>query len=357
MKKYNFYAGPAILPDPVIKEAAEAVNEFAGTGLSILELSHRSKEIVAMMDEAEQHVYDLLDIDKDSYSILFLTGGASSQFFMTAINVLDKDAKAAYIDTGSWSTKAIKEAKHFGEVEVVASSKNRNYCYIPKSYTIPEDVTYVHYTSNNTIFGTEFHQLPETSIPLVSDMSSNIFSRPMDVSRHAILYAGAQKNLGPAGVTMVIVRNDILGKVNRAIPTMLNYQTHITKKSSFNTPPVFPIYVSMLTMRWLKANGGVSAMEKKNIEKANILYNEIDRNPLFYGTADNEDRSRMNVCFLARDEAHEAPFLEMCLEAGCMGVKGHRSVGGFRASIYNAMSMEGVQILVDVMKELERIHG
>lgn len=357
MKKYNFYAGPAILPDPVMKESAEAVIEFSGTGLSILELSHRSKEIVAMMEEAEQHVYDLLDIDKGKYSVLFLTGGASSQFFMTAMNILDQDAKAAYIDTGSWSTKAIKEAKHFGEVKLVASSKDRNYCYIPKSYIIPEDATYVHYTSNNTIFGTEFHQLPESNLPLISDQSSNIFSRPIDVNKHAVIYAGAQKNLGPAGVTLVIIRNDVLGNVNREIPTMLNYQTHITKNSSFNTPPVFPIYVSMLTMRWLKANGGISEMEKKNIEKANLLYNEIDRNPLFYGTAESEDRSRMNVCFLAKDEAHQTPFLEMCQEAGCIGVKGHRSVGGFRASIYNAMSREGVQTLVDVMMELERIHG
>ena len=357
MKKYNFYAGPAILPDSVIKESAKAVNDFAGTGLSILEVSHRSKEIVAVMEEAENHVYDLLGASKDEYSVLFLSGGASSQFFMTAMNILGKDRKAAYIDTGSWSTKAIKEAKLFGQVEVVASSKDRNFCYIPKSYSIPSDATYLHYTSNNTIFGTEFHALPDTALPLVSDMSSNIFSRPIDINRHAIIYAGAQKNLGPAGVTLVIVKNSILGKVERTIPTMTNYQTHINKKSAFNTPPVFPIFVSMLTMRWIKENGGITAIEKKNIDKAGLLYNEIDRNPLFYGTADVEDRSRMNVCFLAKNEDHQAPFLEMCQEAGCIGVKGHRSVGGFRASIYNAMSREGIETLVEVMKELERTHG
>ena len=357
MKKYNFYAGPAILPQEVIQQTGEAVLNFADTGLSIMEVSHRSKEITEVMDEAVANVYELLDFSKDDYSVLFLTGGASSQFFMTAMNVLSQNQKAAYIDTGSWSTKAIKEAKHFGNVDVIASSKDRNFCYIPKSYQVPADTTYLHYTSNNTIFGTEFHQLPDTDIPLISDMSSNIFSRPVDVNKHAIIYAGAQKNMGPAGVTLVIIKNSMLGKVERAIPTMLDYNTHIKKNSSFNTPPVLPIYVSMLTMRWVKENGGVGAMEKRNIEKANVLYEEIDRNPLFTGTADREDRSRMNVCFLTKEESHQSPFFEMCTDAGCLGVKGHRSVGGFRASIYNAMSKEGIQTLVEVMKDFERKYG
>ena len=357
MKKYNFYAGPAILPQEVIQQTGEAVLNFADTGLSIMEVSHRSKEITEVMDEAVANVYELLDFSKDDYSVLFLTGGASSQFFMTAMNVLSQNQKAAYIDTGSWSTKAIKEAKHFGNVDVIASSKDRNFCYIPKSYQVPADTTYLHYTSNNTIFGTEFHQLPDTDIPLISDMSSNIFSRPVDVNKHAIIYAGAQKNMGPAGVTLVIIKNSMLGKVERAIPTMLDYNTHIKKNSSFNTPPVLPIYVSMLTMRWVKENGGVGAMEKRNIEKANVLYEEIDRNPLFTGTADREDRSRMNVCFLTKEESHQSPFFEMCTDAGCLGVKGHRSVGGFRASIYNAMSKAGIQTLVEVMKDFERKYG
>jgi phosphoserine aminotransferase len=357
MKNYNFYAGPAILPQPVIKEAAEAVLNFSNTGLSILELSHRSKEIISVFDEAETLVYELLHIDPQDYAVLFLTGGASSQFFSIAMNVLNENEEAGYIDTGSWSSKAIKEAKNFGKVHVIASSKDSNYNYIPKGFSVPKSLKYLHYTSNNTIFGTEYHQLPDTQVPLISDMSSNIFSRPIDITKHMIVYAGAQKNLGPAGVTLVVVRKDILGKVNRTIPTMLNYATHIEKKSMFNTPPVFPLYVSMLTLRWLKANGGIPSIEKKNIHKAEMLYNEIDRNPLFNGTAAIEDRSRMNVCFLTKEEHHEAPFLEICKEAGCIGVKGHRSVGGFRASIYNAMTTEGVNTLVQAMQHLEQKHG
>lgn len=357
MKNYNFYAGPAILPQPVIKEAADAVLNFSNTGLSILELSHRSKEISAVFDEAEALIYDLLNIDSQEYAVLFLSGGASSQFFTTAMNVLNENEEAGYIDTGSWSSKAIKEAKNFGKIQVLASSKDTNYNYIPKDYTIPDNLKYLHYTSNNTIFGTEYHQLPETKVPLISDMSSNIFSRPIDIKRHSIIYAGAQKNLGPAGITLVIVKKDILGKVDRVIPTMLNYKTHIEKKSMFNTPPVYPLYVSMLTLRWLKANGGISSMEEKNIHKAEVLYNEIDRNPLFTGAAKTEDRSRMNVCFLANNEIHEVPFLDMCSSAGCIGVKGHRSVGGFRASIYNAMTVDGINTLVEVMQQLEQKHG
>ncbi len=353
MKKYNFYAGPAILPKVVLEQAAHAAIDFNEMGLSIMELSHRSKEIVSVFQEAEILVYDLLNINREEYSVLFLSGGASSQFYMTAMNVLGNDETAGYIDTGSWSTKAIKEAKKFGNVNVVASSKENNYNYIPKNYEIPSDIKYLHLTSNNTIFGTQYHKWPETDIPFVCDMSSDIFSRKLPAEKFDIIYAGAQKNIGPAGVTLVIVKKSILGKVNRDIPTMLNYQTHIDKSSMFNTPPVFPTYVSMLTFRWIAAQGGVGAIEKKNNEKAKILYEEIDRNSLFYGTTAKEDRSKMNVCFLAKDELVEKAFLTACAEAGCVGVQGHRSVGGFRASIYNAMELEGVQTLVNVMQDLE----
>ncbi len=357
MKKYNFYAGPAILPQEVLKQASEATREFNGIGLSLLEISHRSKEVVAVMDEARALVYELLNIAEEDFEVLFLTGGASSQFYMAAMNLLDSDATAAYIDTGSWSTKAIKEAKLFGNIEVVGSSKESNFNHIPKNLDLNKGYAYTHITSNNTIFGTEYHSLPDTDTPLVADMSSNIFSRPIDGNRYGMIYAGAQKNMGPAGVALVIIRKDMLGKVSREIPTMLDYQTHITKASSFNTPPVFPIYTSMLTLRWIKAHGGVQAMEKMNIEKAELLYNEIDNNPLFYGTAEKEDRSRMNVCFLTTATDKEADFLNMCDDAGCVGVKGHRSVGGFRASIYNAMPIEGVATLVSVMKAFSEKYG
>jgi phosphoserine aminotransferase len=352
MKKINFYAGPAILAQEVLEEASKSALSFGDMGLSILEISHRSKEFVAVLDEAESLVRELLEVP-DDYGVLFLSGGASSQFYMTAMNILGADEKAGYLDTGSWSSKAIKEAKLFGNIDVLASSKDKNYSYIPKGYAIPSDLKYLHLTSNNTIFGTEIFEWPDTDVPYVADMSSDIFSRPLDVSKFSIIYAGAQKNLGPSGVTLVIVKKDILGKVERAIPTMLKYETHIAKQSSFNTPPVYPIYVSMLTLRWIKKNGGVAAMEKKNIEKASLLYDEIDRNSLFIGTAATEDRSRMNVCFLLKDESLEADFLSDCAAAGCIGVKGHRSVGGFRASIYNAMPKSGVQTLVDVMKSFE----
>ncbi|MCL4107797.1 UNVERIFIED_CONTAM: hypothetical protein GTU68_027182 [Idotea baltica] len=321
-------------------------------GLSILEISHRSKEFVSVLGEAESLVRELLNVS-DEYGVLFLSGGASSQFYMTAMNLLNEGDKAGYLDTGAWSTKAIKEAKQLGDIDVVASSKDKNYNYIPKGYEIPADYKYLHLTSNNTIFGTEIFNWPETDVPFIADMSSDIFSRAIDVSKFSIIYAGAQKNLGPAGVTLVIVKKDLLGKVEKVLPTMLKYQTHIEKDSSFNTPPVYPIYVSMLTLRWIKKNGGVAAMEQKNIEKADLLYSEIDRNSLFEGTAAKEDRSRMNVCFLLKDDALEADFLKDCAEAGCIGVKGHRSVGGFRASIYNAMPKAGVQTLVDVMKKFE----
>ncbi len=352
MKKINFYAGPAILAEEVLKEASESALSFGDMGLSILEISHRSKEFAAVMDESEALVRELLDVP-DDYAVLFLTGGASSQFYFSAMNLLNDSDKAGYLDTGAWSKKAIKEAKVFGDINVVASSSDKNYSYIPKGYDIPEDLKYLHITTNNTIFGTEIFDLPETEVPFIADMSSMIFSRPIDISRYTCVYAGAQKNLGPAGVTLVIIKKDALGKVERSIPTMLNYETHIAKGSTFNTPPAYPIYVSLLTLRWIKKHGGVAAMEKKNIAKAQLLYNEIDRNSLFYGTAAKEDRSRMNVCFLLHDNSLMDDFLADCDAAACIGVKGHRSVGGFRASIYNAMPLSGVQTLVDVMKAFE----
>lgn len=353
MKKHNFYAGPAILPASVMAEAAQSVVDFEGIGLSILEISHRSKECTAMLEEAEALVRELLGLT-DGYAVLFLTGGASTQFFTVAHNLLNEDLKAAYVDTGSWSSKAIKEAKEYGQLEVLASSKDKNFSYVPKGYDIPEDLAYLHLTSNNTIFGTQLKEFPATEVPLVCDMSSDIFSRPLDISRFGIIYAGAQKNLGPAGVTLVILKKDLLSKIQRTMPTMLNYSTHVEKKSTFNTPPVFPIYVSMLTLRWLKANGGLAAMAARNEEKAQLLYDEIDSNPLFEGVAAKEDRSLMNVTFVmsAGNEGLTDKFLADCAAAGCIGVKGHRSVGGFRASIYNAMPKEGVQTLVDVMKAL-----
>lgn len=358
MKKHNFYAGPAILASSVLEQASKAALDFNGTGLSILEISHRSPEFTAVLEEAVQSVKDILQVD-DRFEVLFLTGGASSQFFMTAMNILNEDELAGYVDTGSWSTKAIKEAKHFGKVEIIASSKDQNFNYIPKGYDIPASTKYLHLTSNNTIFGTEYHSWPETDVPFVCDMSSDIFSRPIDLERFNIIYAGAQKNLGPSGTTLVIVRKDILGKVSRSIPTMLNYETHINKNSSFNTPPVFPIYVCMLTLRWVKSLGGVKAMAKRNEHKAKLLYDEIDANPCFVGTAQKEDRSLMNATFVmakGKEDLQDA-FLEACNTANCIGVKGHRSVGGFRASIYNAMEAESVQVLVDVMKEFGVKHG
>jgi phosphoserine aminotransferase len=350
MKKHNFFAGPAILPAPVLKQAAEAVTDFAGMGLSILEISHRSKQFVAVLDEAEALARELLGVS-DEFAVLFLTGGASSEFYLTAMNLLNEDETAGYIDTGAWSAKAIKEAELFGKVNVVASSKDQNYNYIPANIAVPAGLKYVHITSNNTIFGTQFKEWPETDAPLVADMSSEIFSRQLPLDKFGIIYAGAQKNMGPAGVTLVIVRKDLLGKVQRQIPTMLDYRTHIAKNSSFNTPPVYPIYVSMLTMRWVKENGGVDAMEKKNAAKAKLLYDEIDRNPKFKASVtEGTGRSVMNVCFLPTNPDDLEPFVAAATAAGCVGIKGHRSVGGFRASIYNAMPIESVQVLVDVMK-------
>jgi len=357
MTKYNFYAGPAILPKEVMAEASKNTLELADTGLSILEMSHRSKEIADILAEAKSSVYELFDISPDKYEVLFLQGGASSQFYMSAMNFLGENEKAAYVDTGAWSTKALKEAKSFGHAEMIAGSSDKNYNYIPKGYEIPADLKYLHTTSNNTIFGTQYKEFPETSVPMICDMSSDIFSRPIDFSKFGLIYAGAQKNLGPAGVVLVILDKEFAAKQSREVPTMLNYQTHVKKDSAFNTPPVFPIYVSMLTMRWLKKKGGLAAVAKQNEEKAALLYNEIDRNPLFYGTAEIEDRSLMNVCFLLHNEDLTEGFLAACAEANIIGVKGHRSVGGFRASIYNAMPLEGVQVLVDVMKTYESKHA
>lgn len=353
MKTYNFSAGPSILPESTIQNTAEAIKDFNGIGLSIMEISHRSKDFQAVMDETTALFKELLQIP-DGYSVIFLGGGASLQFCMVPYNLLEK--KAAYLNTGTWANKAQKEAKFFGEVVEVASSKEAIYNYIPKDYEIPTDADYFHITTNNTIYGTEIRKDIDSPVPLVADMSSDIFSRPMDVSKYGIIYGGAQKNLAPAGVAFVIVKEDLLGKVSREIPTMLNYRTHIDNGSMFNTPPVVPIYAAMQTLRWLKGLGGLEAMEKINIEKANVLYDEIDRNRLFKGTAAEEDRSIMNVCFVMNDEYKdlEPEFLKFATEKGMSGIKGHRSIGGFRASIYNAMPKSGVQALVDCMREFEK---
>lgn len=351
MKIHNFSAGPSILPQEVIKKAAEAVLNLDDSGLSLIEISHRSAAFISIMDEAQNLVKELLNLPK-GYSVLFLQGGASSQFLAVAQNLLKKDGKAAYLDTGAWSAKALKEAKLFGDVEIVASSKDKNHTYIPKGYSIPTDTSYLHLTSNNTIFGTQIKNFPNTDIPLVCDMSSDIFSRELDFSKFDIVYAGAQKNMGPAGTVLVIVKDEVLGKSERQIPSMLDYQIHASKDSMFNTPPVFAIYTSMLTLQWIKSLGGIAAVEKQNEAKAAILYNEIDINPKFNGVAAKEDRSLMNVTFTLTDENDKERFDSLAKEAGLSGINGHRSVGGYRASIYNAMPIESVQALVDVMKSL-----
>ena len=348
--KHNFGAGPGILPHEVLKQAAEAVIDFNGTGLSLLEISHRSKEFEAVLDEAVKLVKELFNVPED-YSVLFLQGGASTQFALAPYNLLPVGGKAAYLETGVWANKALKEAKYFGEVEIVASSKESNFTYIPKDYTVPADAAYFHITSNNTIYGTQLQEFPSSPIPVVCDMSSDIFSRKVNVADFGLIYAGAQKNMGPAGVTLVIVKDDILGKTDRKIPAMFNYQTQIEGGSMYNTPPVFAIYVSMLTLNWLKAKGGVEAIEQENITKARVLYDEIDRNPFFKGVCVPEDRSHMNVCFVAENPEHEKPFLKLCDERGIVGIKGHRSVGGFRASIYNALPITSVYVLIDAMQE------
>ncbi|MDR3129762.1 MAG: 3-phosphoserine/phosphohydroxythreonine transaminase [Tannerellaceae bacterium] len=355
MKKHNFYAGPSILSDYTIRNTVAAVANFADTGLSIMEVSHRSKEFLAVSSEARELVKELLNVP-DGYEVIFLGGGASLQFCMVPFNLLNK--KAAYLDSGTWAANAIKEAKFFGEVDIVASSKEANYTYIPKNYTVTDDVDYFHFTSNNTIFGTQLRQDPDVKARLASDMSSDIFSRPLDVSKYDVIYAGAQKNLGPSGVALIIVRKDALGHVDRPIPTMLDYNTHIRKESMFNTPPVLPVFAALQTLKWYKKEGGVAKIAKRNEEKATLLYDEIDRNKLFRGTAIPEDRSLMNVCFVMTDEYKdlEEDFNKFASAAGMVGIKGHRSVGGFRASIYNAMPKSSVEALVEVMKEFEKQH-
>jgi phosphoserine aminotransferase len=355
MKKYNFSAGPSILPREAIEATAQAVLDFNNSGLSVMEVSHRGKDFDAVMQEAKSLVKELLSVP-EGYSVLFLGGGASMQFCMVPYNLLEK--KAAYLNTGTWASKAIKEAKGFGEVVEVASSKDANFSYIPKNYTVPDDADYFHITTNNTIFGTELSEDPRVNPCLVADMSSDIFSRPMEVSRYGLIYAGAQKNLSCAGVTLVIIKDSILGKVSRHIPSMLNYKVHIENDSMYNTPPCLPVYTAVQTMKWLKANGGMEGAQKRNKAKAEILYAEIDRNKLFKGTAAVEDRSLMNVCFVMNEEYRELEkgFLEFAQSRGMVGIKGHRSVGGFRASIYNAMPIESIQALIDAMKEFETLH-
>lgn len=356
MKKHNFSAGPSILPREVIESTAQAVLDFNEIGLSVLEISHRSKDFQAVIDEAVALFKELLNIP-EGYSVLFVGGGASMQFCMIPYNFLEK--KAAYLNTGVWSKKAIKEAKGFGEVVEVASSAETLFNYIPKEYTIPTDADYFHVTSNNTIYGTEIRKDLDSPVPMIADMSSDIFSRPVDISKYICIYGGAQKNLAPAGATFVIVKDEALNKVSRYIPTMLKYQTHIDGGSMFNTPPVLPIYTALQTLRWIKKEGGVLEMQRRAKERADLLYGEIDRNKLFRATiADPEDRSYMNICFVMNDEYKEleADFMKFATERGMVGIKGHRSVGGFRASCYNAMPLESVQALVDCMQEFEKLH-
>ena len=356
MKKYNFGAGPCILPREVIEKTANAILDFNGIGLSIAEISHRSKDFQPVMDEAMVLVKEVLNVP-EGYSVLFLGGGASLEFCMIPFNFLVK--KAGYLNTGVWAKKAMKEAKLFGEVVEVASSADENYTYLPKNFDVPTDLDYLHVTTNNTIYGTEYHKDLDVPVRLIGDMSSDIFSRPVDVSKYDCIYGGAQKNLSMAGVTFIIIKDDVLGRVQREIPTMLDYRTHIKKGSMFNTPPVVPIYTALENLRWIKANGGVEAMEKLAKERADIVYGEIDRNKLFRGTVKcEEDRSYMNICFVLNDEYAELQdeFFKFATERGMVGIKGHRDVGGFRASCYNAMTVEGCKALVETMKEFEARH-
>lgn len=350
MKKHNFYAGPSILPDSAIEETIKALKDFAGTGVSLASISHRTKEFEAVMQEASDLFKELLNIP-EGYHVLFLQGGASTQFATVPYNLMKK--KAVYVNTGRWSDKAVDEAKLFGEVLEI---KGDDWFSIPKDFDVPSDADYIHITSNNTVMGTQYKTDKDYGIPTVADMSSDIFSRPVDVSKYGIIYGGAQKNLAPSGVTFVVVREDLLGKTNRQIPTMLDYRTHIKKGSMFNTPPVIPVFTALQTMKWIKANGGVEGMQKRNGEKSDLLYNEIDRNPLFKGTVAKEDRSVMNACFVMKDDYKdlEEKFKEYCGSKGMLGIKGHRSVGGFRASMYNALPIESVQVMVDAMKHFEK---
>ena len=351
MKKHNFSAGPCILPQEVIIKASEAVMDFNNSGLSLIEISHRSKEFVDVMEQARSLAIELLGLEGKGYKALFLQGGASTQFLMVALNLLEK--RAGYLNTGTWSDKAIKEAKIYDDIYEVASSKSGNYNYIPKGFDIPEEYDYFHCTSNNTIFGTQIKEFPDCPIPMVCDMSSDIFSRQLDFSKFDIIYAGAQKNMGPAGTTLVVIKEDVLGKVSRHIPSMMDYKIHMNKGSMFNTPPVFAVYTSMLTLQWLKNLGGIEAIEKENEKKARLMYSEIDLNPLFKGYSSKADRSMMNATFTLTNDDLKETFETMCHSAGINGINGHRSVGGYRASMYNALPLESVQVLVEIMSELE----
>ena len=352
MKVHNFSAGPSILPNSVIKEASKGILNINNSGLSLLEISHRSKDFIDIMDKATSLALKLLNLENKGYKALFLQGGASNQFLMAAYNLLEN--KAGYLNTGVWSTKALKEAKLFGEAVEVASSKDKNFNYIPKGYSIDSDLDYFHITTNNTIFGTQIKEIPNSSVNMVCDMSSDIFSRKIDFSKFALIYAGAQKNMGPAGTTLVIIKEDILGKVSRKIPSMLDYQMHIDKESMFNTPPVFAVYTSMLTLEWLNKNGGIESIESKNNAKAELIYDAIDKSDLFKGFAAKEDRSSMNATFNLINQDHKELFDKLSKEANINGINGHRSVGGYRASIYNALDIESVKVLVEVMNELKR---
>ena len=351
MKKHNFSAGPCILPEEVLKKASEAVVELDNSGLSLIEISHRSKAFVDIMEKARALALELLGLEGKGYKALFLQGGASTQFLMVALNLLEK--RAGYLNSGTWADKAIKEAKIYDDIYEVASSKNANFNYIPKGYDIPSDYDYFHCTSNNTIFGTQMKSFPNCDIPLVCDMSSDIFSRQLDFSKFDLIYAGAQKNMGPAGTTLVVVKEDILGKVSRKIPSMMDYKVHISKGSMFNTPPVFAVYTSMLTLEWLKNMGGIKAIEEINEKKARLMYSEIDLNPLFKGFSTKEDRSNMNATFTLENENLKETFETMLKEGGINGLNGHRSVGGYRASMYNALPLDSVKALVEIMSELE----
>ncbi len=348
MRKHNFGAGPGILPESALKKTQEALIDFNGIGMGVMEISHRSKDFEAVLQKAKSLVKELLNVP-DTHEVLFLQGGASTQFAMVPLNFMK--TKVAYLDQGAWSNKAIKEAKLFGEVNVIASSKDKNYSYQPKGYAIPSDCDYIHICSNETIHGTQVKNFPSSPIPVICDMSSDIFSRPVDVSKFDLIYAGAQKNMGPSGVTLVIIKKDSVGKTDRVIPTMLNYKTHLENDSLYNTPPVIAILVCMYTLEWLKSIGGVPAMEKINKQKSELFYGEVDSNPMFIGTAASEDRSPMNACFLLKDNTLDEEFLNTAKAAGIVGIKGHRSVGGFRASMYNALPFESVQALVQVMKQ------
>ena len=355
MKKHNYSAGPCILPQEVFEKSAAAVLNFNNSGLSILEMSHRSKDFVAVMDEVRVLVLELLGLEGKGYQALFLQGGASLEFLMVPYNLMKENGKAAYLDTGTWANNAIKEAKLFGDTQVIASSKEENYNFIPKNYSVPTDANYFHCTSNNTIFGTQMKSFPETNVPVVCDMSSDIFSRSLDFSKFDLIYAGAQKNMGAAGTTLIVVKEEILGKSGRNIPSILDYNKHIKAESMYNTPSVFAVYTCLLTLQWLKKIGGIAAIEKINEQKAALLYNEIDRNPLFIGTANVEDRSNMNATFLLTNPEHQETFDKMWKEAGISGLTGHRSVGGYRASMYNALPLGSVLVLVDVMKKLQEV--